>query len=204
MATSVPPGDDWTTDPYGAEERHGAILWPRRRRLQGRFRRPMPAALLALERSDRPLDGGVELHLTYDEETGGFVGPKWLLGQGLSRAELRHHPSGLFLRDRDGAQQRHAASRGRRARPAGAAAVAAVGPDALEAATPVLAAIVGRERRRRGRRSAPTRARHRRPADHRRPDLGRHQHQCRAGPHRAAHRSPRSLPRRMARRSRRS
>jgi acetylornithine deacetylase/succinyl-diaminopimelate desuccinylase-like protein len=42
-------------------------------------------ALLALKASGAKLDGTVELHLTYDEETGGEIGPAWLLKQGLSK-----------------------------------------------------------------------------------------------------------------------
>ncbi len=39
----VPPGDGWTADPYGAEERNGAILRPRRSRSRSRTSRPMPS-----------------------------------------------------------------------------------------------------------------------------------------------------------------
>jgi acetylornithine deacetylase/succinyl-diaminopimelate desuccinylase-like protein len=34
------------------------------------------------------LAGTVELHLTYDEETGGLIGPGWLLAQGISKPDL--------------------------------------------------------------------------------------------------------------------
>src|SRR3546814_8170305 len=45
-------------------------------------------ALLALESVAERLAGTVELHLTYDEETGGGLGPAWILSQGLSRPDL--------------------------------------------------------------------------------------------------------------------
>ena len=32
-------------------------------------------------------DGAVELHLTYDEETGGEIGPAWLLSHGISKPD---------------------------------------------------------------------------------------------------------------------
>ena len=38
--------------------------------------------------SNLPLAGTVELHFTYDEETGGAIGPTWLLEQGLSKPDL--------------------------------------------------------------------------------------------------------------------
>ena len=34
-----------------------------------------------------PLAGTVELHLTYDEETGGLIGPGWLLEHGISKPD---------------------------------------------------------------------------------------------------------------------
>jgi len=42
-------------------------------------------ALLALEKSCAQLSGTVELHITYDEEAGGEIGPRLLLESGLSR-----------------------------------------------------------------------------------------------------------------------
>src|SRR3546814_18601928 len=44
-------------------------------------------ALLALEKLDKPLKGTIELHLTYDEEAGGAIGPQWLLEQGISKPD---------------------------------------------------------------------------------------------------------------------
>jgi acetylornithine deacetylase/succinyl-diaminopimelate desuccinylase-like protein len=44
-------------------------------------------ALLALKNDPRALRGSVELHFTYDEETGGEIGPAWLLAQGLSKPD---------------------------------------------------------------------------------------------------------------------
>ena len=44
-------------------------------------------ALLALESLRQPLSGTVELHFTYDEESGGTTGPKWLLETGLTKPD---------------------------------------------------------------------------------------------------------------------
>ena len=45
-------------------------------------------AIRALESLGAKLAGGVELHVTYDEEYGGLVGPGWLLKEGLTQADL--------------------------------------------------------------------------------------------------------------------
>ena len=44
----------------------------------------MPTPCSRVKSLARPLAGTVELHLTYDEEAGGSIGPKWLLDQGLT------------------------------------------------------------------------------------------------------------------------
>jgi succinyl-diaminopimelate desuccinylase len=48
----------------------------------------MPSPLLALPAATVPLAGTVERHLTYDEETGGLLGPGWLLEQRLSKPDF--------------------------------------------------------------------------------------------------------------------
>ncbi len=140
----VPPGDGWSTDPYGAEERHGAVYGRGAAVSKADFA-AYAFALLALDKSDKPLDGGVELHFTYDEETGGFVGPKWLLEHGLSKADyaITSGFSQMVATAHSGVLHLEVVVRGRQAH----AAVAALGADALEAATPVLAAIYAERRR---------------------------------------------------------
>jgi acetylornithine deacetylase/succinyl-diaminopimelate desuccinylase-like protein len=96
-------------------------------------------ALLALRSLAAPLAGAVELHLTYDEEAGGAVGPKWLLDQGISQPDLAisagfsygivtAHNGCLHLEVEIAGRSAHAA------RPE-------TGHDALEAATGLLAAL---------------------------------------------------------------
>ena len=140
----VPPGGGWTSDPYGAEERNGAIYGRGAAVSKSDFA-TYAFALLALEQSAKPLDGGVELHLTYDEETGGFVGPQWLLAHDLSKAT--HAISAGFsyaiTTAHNGALHLEVVVRGRQAH----AAMPFSGVDALEAATPILAAIYAERRR---------------------------------------------------------
>jgi len=83
----VPPGEGWTTDPYGAEIIDG---W-----MHGRGVAVSKSdiatyafALAALRDTQAKLAGAVELHITYDEETGGEIGPAWLLQQGLTTPDL--------------------------------------------------------------------------------------------------------------------
>src|SRR5690606_25669931 len=45
-------------------------------------------AIRALEALGAPLKGGVELHVTYDEEFGGELSPGWLLAHGLTNPDL--------------------------------------------------------------------------------------------------------------------
>ena len=77
----VPPGDGWSFDPYGGEVKDG--------RMYGRGVAVSKSdiasftfaldALKAAEKAGAKLNGAVELHLTYDEEFGGLVGPGYLL-----------------------------------------------------------------------------------------------------------------------------
>jgi succinyl-diaminopimelate desuccinylase len=83
----VPPGEGWTHDPYGGEIADGRI-WGRAAAVSKCDIASFTFAIRALESLGAPLRGGVELHVTYDEEFGGEVGPGWLLDQGLTRPDL--------------------------------------------------------------------------------------------------------------------
>lgn len=86
----VPPGEGWSTDPYGAAIRDG---W-----MHGRGVAVSKSdvasyafallALVELAREGLPLSGTVELHVTFDEEAGGEIGPAFLLGRGIVRPDL--------------------------------------------------------------------------------------------------------------------
>ncbi|MEW6477954.1 MAG: M20/M25/M40 family metallo-hydrolase [Pseudomonadota bacterium] len=83
----VPPGEGWTHDPYGGEIADGRI-YGRAAAVSKCDIASFTYAIRALESLGAPLKGGVELHVTYDEEFGGEVGPGWLLDKGLTRPDL--------------------------------------------------------------------------------------------------------------------
>lgn len=77
----VPPGTGWTMAPYGAELRDG-YMYGRGVAVSKSDFATYAFALRALQDAatrGAALDGTVELHFTYDEETGGALGPAWLL-----------------------------------------------------------------------------------------------------------------------------
>ncbi|MFW2355568.1 M20/M25/M40 family metallo-hydrolase [Hydrogenophaga sp.] len=83
----VPPGEGWTHDPYGGEIADGRIYGRATAVSKGDIA-SFTFAIRALESLGAKLAGGVELHVTYDEEYGGEVGPDWLLKKGLTRPDL--------------------------------------------------------------------------------------------------------------------
>ena len=82
----VAPGEGWSSDPYGAEIRDGR-MYGRGAAVSKSDFATYAFALLALRAAGVPLAGTVELHLTYDEETGGLIGPGWLLEEGISKPD---------------------------------------------------------------------------------------------------------------------
>ena len=83
----VPPGEGWTHDPYGGEIVDGRIYGRATAVSKGDFA-SFTFAVRALESLQAKLQGGVELHFTYDEEFGGELGPGWLLKNGLTKPDL--------------------------------------------------------------------------------------------------------------------
>jgi succinyl-diaminopimelate desuccinylase len=85
----VPPGEHWTADPYGAEVRDG-VMYGRGVAVSKSDFATYAFALRALRHEaarEAALDGNVELHFTYDEESGGALGPAWLLARGLTKPD---------------------------------------------------------------------------------------------------------------------
>lgn len=82
----VPPGEGWTRPPYGGVVEDGRIYGRAAAVSKSDFTTYLHA-VRALEASGAPLAGAIELHFTYDEETGGLLGPGWLLEQGLTRPD---------------------------------------------------------------------------------------------------------------------
>jgi succinyl-diaminopimelate desuccinylase len=148
----VPPGEGWTHDPYGAEEKGGAIYGRGAAVSKSDFA-TYAFAVLALKDRSEGLDGTIELHLTYDEEIGGYTGPKWLLDEkitkpdyaisaGFSYAVVTAHNGVLHLEITVRGKQAHAA-------------MPETGADALEAANAILTALYA-ERKRIARRKSKT------------------------------------------------
>jgi acetylornithine deacetylase/succinyl-diaminopimelate desuccinylase-like protein len=134
----VPPGEGWSVDPYGAVIRDG-VMYGRGVAVSKSDFATYVFALKALEDSGAALHGTVELHLTYDEEAGGLIGPGFLLDRGITRPDYAisagfsynvtvAHNGCLHLEVRIEGRSAHAA------RPD-------TGVDALQAATTLLAAL---------------------------------------------------------------
>lgn len=83
----VPPGEGWTHDPYGGEIADGN-MYGRATAVSKSDFASYTFAVRALESLGLPLQGGVELLFTYDEEFGGELGPGWLLEKGLTKPDL--------------------------------------------------------------------------------------------------------------------
>ena len=134
----VPPGEGWTADPYGAEVRDG-WMYGRGAAVSKSDFATYAFALLALRQAGANLRGTVELHLTYDEESGGELGPAWLLCEGVSRPDLAVCAgfSYAVIEAHNGVLHMEVEVTGRSAH----AAKPETGIDALEAATAILSAL---------------------------------------------------------------
>ncbi len=136
----VPPGSGWTHDPYGAEIVDGWMIG-RGAAVSKSDIATYAFAMLALDKSGAALNGAVELHITYDEEAGGEIGPRYLLEQGLSRPDLAIGAgfSYAVVNAHNGCLHLEVEVLGRSAH----AARPSTGVDALEAANAILAALYG-------------------------------------------------------------
>jgi succinyl-diaminopimelate desuccinylase len=134
----VPPGTGWTKDPYGAEIVDG-WMYGRGVAVSKSDFATYVWVLLALRASGAALRGTVELHLTYDEEAGGEIGPRWLLEQGISKPDLAIGAGFSYgvVTAHNGCLHLEVTLTGRSAH----AARPFTGIDALEAATHVLGAL---------------------------------------------------------------
>ncbi|WP_085316433.1 M20/M25/M40 family metallo-hydrolase [Derxia lacustris] len=142
----VPPGLGWSHDPYGADivddPVHGRVMIGRGVAVSKSDFATYAYALLALRAAAKaglPLKGCVELHLTYDEETGGEIGPGWLLAQGLSAPDYAICAGFSYniVQAHNGCLHTEVTVTGKQAH----AAMPHTGIDALEAATHVLQAL---------------------------------------------------------------
>jgi acetylornithine deacetylase/succinyl-diaminopimelate desuccinylase-like protein len=134
----VPPGEGWSHDPYGGEI-DGGKLYGRAAAVSKCDFATFTFATLAIEASNLPLKGGIELHFTYDEEFGGELGPGWLLAQGLTHPDLLIAAGFSYqvVTGHNGCLQLEVTVHGRM----GHAAVPETAVDALQAATLILNAL---------------------------------------------------------------
>jgi acetylornithine deacetylase/succinyl-diaminopimelate desuccinylase-like protein len=142
----VPPGEGWTQDPYGAaveqDAQHGATMYGRGVAVSKSDFATYTFALLALRElaaQHANFNGAIELHLTYDEEAGGEIGPRWLLEQGLTKPDyaLSAGFSYAVTTAHNGCLHLEVTVRGKQ----GHAAMPERGIDALAATTQILTAL---------------------------------------------------------------
>lgn len=137
----VPPGAGWSDGPYSGIVRDGWLYGRGAAVSKSDFTTYAYAmlALRALKRQGADFSGSVELHLTYDEETGGLAGPGWLLERKLSTpdyvisAAFTHH----VVVAHNGCLHLEITVHGRSAH----AAFPTTGADAIEAASVLLNAL---------------------------------------------------------------
>lgn len=140
----VPPGDGWSFDPYGGDVKDG--------RMYGRGVAVSKSdianftfvldALQAAENAGAKLNGTVELHLTYDEEFGGILGPGYLLEQKATKPDfvIAAGFSYNIVTAHNGCLQFEVTVHGT----ATHGAMPETGDDALQAANAILSAIYGK------------------------------------------------------------
>jgi succinyl-diaminopimelate desuccinylase len=140
----VPPGEGWTTDPYGGEIMDGS-MYGRASAVSKSDFASFTFAVRALESLRAPLNGCVELHFTYDEEFGGELGPGWLLKHGLTKPDLLIAAgfSHEVVTAHNGCLQMEVTVHGKMAH----AAVPHTGVDALQAAVGILNALYAQNTR---------------------------------------------------------
>ena len=138
----VPPGEGWTRPPYEGVIEDGR-MYGRGVAVSKSDFATYVFALRAVERvaeaSGASLAGTIELHLTYDEEFGGALGPAWLLANGHTHPDLALGPgfSYAIVPAHNGCLQLEVTVHGRAAH----AAMPETGVDALAAATRILDAL---------------------------------------------------------------
>jgi acetylornithine deacetylase/succinyl-diaminopimelate desuccinylase family protein len=134
----VPPGEGWQHDPYGGAIEDGKI-YGRASAVSKCDFSTYAFAVRALESLQCPLQGGVELLFTYDEEFGGEVGPAWLLKNKLTQPDLVIAAGFSYqvITAHNGCLQMEVTVHGRQAH----AAIPSSGVDALQGAVPILNAL---------------------------------------------------------------
>lgn len=134
----VPPGTGWTTDPYGGEIIDGK-LYGRGAAVSKSDIVTYTYAVLALREVAGHLHGNISLAFTFDEETGGEIGPKWLLKNKLINPDLAICPGFTYsiINAHNGCLHLEVKIKGKQAH----AAEPQFGHDALETMTAILSAL---------------------------------------------------------------
>ncbi|WP_026677020.1 ArgE/DapE family deacylase [Fictibacillus gelatini] len=134
----VPPGLGWTQDPYGGNIVDGK-LYGRGAAVSKSDIASYTFAALALRQFKDKLKGKISFAFTFDEETGGLVGPKWLLDRKLVNPDMAIYPGFTYslVNAHNGCLHLEVKLKGKSAH----AAEPQHGHDALEAMTGVLNAI---------------------------------------------------------------
>jgi len=84
---TVPPGSGWTVNPYGGEIINGWIYGRGASDSKGNIA-AYTYALAAIREAGVKLKGDAVVAYTVDEETGGFLGPKYLLDHGILKPDM--------------------------------------------------------------------------------------------------------------------
>lgn len=131
----VPPGAGWRMNPYGGDIIDGK-LYGRGAAVSKSDIASYTFAVLALREVADALQGKISLAFTFDEETGGEIGPKWLLEQGVIQPDLAVCPGFTYsiVNAHNGCLHLEVKIKGKQAH----AAEPQFGHDALEAMTTVL------------------------------------------------------------------
>jgi succinyl-diaminopimelate desuccinylase len=134
----VPPGAGWTANPYGGEIIAGK-LYGRGAAVSKSDIATYTFAALALREMAHGLKGKISLAFTFDEETGGEIGPKWLLEKSLIKPDYAVCPgfSYSIVNAHNGCLHLEVKTKGKQAH----AAEPQFGHDALESMTGVLQAL---------------------------------------------------------------
>jgi acetylornithine deacetylase/succinyl-diaminopimelate desuccinylase-like protein len=138
----VPPGEGWSHGPHSGELVGDLLtgkVYGRAAAVSKSDFATYTFALRALESLGLSLQGGVELHFTYDEEFGGELGPGWLLKNGLTKPDLLLAAGFSYqvVTAHNGCLQMEVTVHGKMAH----AAYPATGVDALQATVAILNAL---------------------------------------------------------------
>ncbi|WP_409304154.1 ArgE/DapE family deacylase [Peribacillus sp. SCS-155] len=138
----VPPGLGWSVEPYGGEVLDGK-MYGRGVAVSKSDIAAYTFAVLALKHAgiNHPLNGKIDLAFTFDEETGGELGPKRLLESGVITPDLAIVAGFTYsaVNAHNGCLHYELSITGKSAH----AALPETGVDAIEAASCILRALYG-------------------------------------------------------------